>query len=103
MAKTCALANIPISLRNPLNTSSFGVGEQINHAIQYGCNNIILGLGDTGTHDMGLGLLQALQFEFYDHNHNLLLPAQGYVYAEHDDENVVPCDEGAASRHQASV
>lgn len=77
MAKTCALANIPISLRNPLNTSSFGVGEQINHAIQYGCNNIILGLGDTGTHDMGLGLLQALQFEFYDHNHNLLLPAQG--------------------------
>lgn len=77
MAKTCALADIPIKYRNPLMTSSFGVGEQIIHAVNNGCNNIIIGLGDTGTHDMGLGLLQALKFEFFDINNTLLPIAKG--------------------------
>lgn len=77
MAKTCALADIPLPLRNPLKTSSFGVGEQILHAAQNGYRNIIIGLGDTGTHDMGLGLLQALNFRFYDADQKLLPAARG--------------------------
>lgn len=77
MAKTCALADIPLPLRNPLNTSSFGVGEQILHAAQKGFRNIVIGLGDTGTHDMGLGLLQALNFKFYDIHQKILPAAKG--------------------------
>ena len=72
MAKTCALGNIPTNLRNPMNTSTFGMGEQILHAINHKIDNIIIGLGGAGTHDMGLGLLQALGFAFYDCNGQLL-------------------------------
>ncbi|MBR4106911.1 MAG: glycerate kinase [Alphaproteobacteria bacterium] len=72
MAKTCALSKIPNSLRNPMNTSTFGMGEQILNAIKHNCNNIVIGLGGAGTHDMGLGLLQALGFAFYDYDGQLL-------------------------------
>lgn len=77
MARTCALSNIQKNLRNPMNTSTFGMGEQILDAINQGCNNMVIGLGGAGTHDMGLGLLQALGFEFYDDKNNLLTNAQG--------------------------
>lgn len=77
MAKTSALADIPLDLRNPMNTSTFGMGEQILYAVSQGCQNIVIGLGGSGTHDMGLGLLQALGFQFFDSNNNLLPTAQG--------------------------
>lgn len=94
MAKTCALADIPPFLRNPLNTSTYGVGEQIFHAAKNGYHNIVIGLGDTGTHDMGIGLLQALKFRFYDTNQKLLPPAKGanqlVSIAKIDDSEVPP-------------
>ena len=77
MAKTSALADIPLDLRNPMNTSTFGMGEQILHAINQEYQNIVIGLGGSGAHDMGLGLLQALGFQFFDSNNNLLPAAQG--------------------------
>lgn len=77
MAQTCGLNKIPVSLRNPMNTSTLGTGEQILDAIKHDCNNVIIGLGGTGTHDMGLGLLQALGFTFYDSKNNLLSTAGG--------------------------
>ncbi len=77
MAKTCALGNIPAYLRNPMNTSTYGMGEQILHALNQGIDNIIIGLGGAGTHDMGLGLLQALGFAFYGYDGRLLEKGSG--------------------------
>lgn len=92
IAKTTALSKIPNSLRNPMNTSTFGMGEQILNAIKHNCNNIVIGLGGAGTHDMGLGLLQALGFTFYDNANHLLSPAKGAKQltqiAKIDDSNV---------------
>lgn len=53
-------------LRNPAVTSTYGVGELICHAIEHGCNRIILGLGGSCTNDAGLGIAAALGASFTD-------------------------------------
>ena len=65
-AAACGLQLVPQHLRNPLVTTSYGVGQMINDAIKRGCNEIYLGLGGTSTNDAGVGLLQALGVIFTD-------------------------------------
>ncbi|MBE7022779.1 MAG: glycerate kinase [Ruminococcaceae bacterium] len=52
--------------RNPLNTTTYGVGELILDAISRGCRKFIVGIGGSATNDGGVGMLQALGFEFLD-------------------------------------
>lgn len=54
--------------RNPLNTTTFGVGEIIKDAINKGCRHFIVGIGGSSTNDGGIGMLQALGYEFLDSN-----------------------------------
>ena len=72
MAQASGLPLVPTELRNPLNTTTYGVGEIIKEAIEKGCRNFIVGIGGSATNDGGVGMLQALGFEFYDENDNLL-------------------------------
>lgn len=50
--------------RNPLETSSYGVGELILDALDRGCREFIVGLGGSSTNDAGIGMLSALGFRF---------------------------------------
>ncbi len=52
--------------RNPLNTTTFGVGEMIVDAIKKGCRHFIMGIGGSATNDGGIGMLQALGFGLLD-------------------------------------
>ncbi len=54
--------------RNPLYTTTYGVGEMIKDAIQIGCRHFVIGLGGSATNDGGVGMLQALGFDFKDEN-----------------------------------
>lgn len=54
--------------RNPLNTTTYGVGELILDAIKRGSRKFIIGIGGSVTNDGGIGMLQALGFEFLDKN-----------------------------------
>ena len=54
--------------RNPLNTTTYGVGEIIKDAINKGCRHFIVGIGGSATNDGGVGMLQALGYEFLDSN-----------------------------------
>ena len=54
--------------RNPMITTTFGTGELILHALDFGCRNFIIGLGGTATNDGGIGLLRALGVRFLDDN-----------------------------------
>ena len=56
--------------RNPLNTTTYGVGELILDAITKGCRKFIVGIGGSVTNDGGIGMLQALGFAFLDKNGN---------------------------------
>lgn len=64
MASAAGLAQVPKDLRNPMRTTSFGVGEMILHALRDGCKNFIIGIGGSATNDCGLGMLTALGFNF---------------------------------------
>ncbi|MEX6587144.1 glycerate kinase family protein [Paraclostridium bifermentans] len=72
MAQASGLPLVPSELRNPLNTTTYGVGKIIKAAIEKGCRNFIVGIGGSATNDCGVGMLQALGFEFYDENDNLV-------------------------------
>ena len=50
--------------RNPLNTTTYGVGEMILDAIRKGCRKFIIGIGGSATNDGGIGMLAALGFAF---------------------------------------
>lgn len=52
--------------RNPLYTTTFGVGEVIRDAISKGCRHFIVGIGGSATNDGGIGMLQALGFGMLD-------------------------------------
>ena len=54
--------------RDPMVTTTYGVGEIIADAIKNGCRNFIIGIGGSATNDGGVGMLSALGFEFLDKN-----------------------------------
>ena len=53
---------------NPLDTTTYGVGEVIKDAIFKGCRRFIVGIGGSATNDGGVGMLQALGYGFLDDN-----------------------------------
>jgi glycerate kinase len=58
--------------RNPMITSSYGVGQLIKKALDLGYRKIIVGLGGSSTNDGGIGMLTALGVKFLDKNGQLL-------------------------------
>ena len=68
VAQSIGLAQLNLEDRNPLLTSSFGVGQHIQQALDAGVENITIALGGSATNDAGAGLLQALGAEYYDNN-----------------------------------
>jgi glycerate 2-kinase len=65
VAEACGLPLIPKEERNPLFTTTYGVGELILDAIEKGCRDFIIGLGGSATNDAGVGMLQALGYQFF--------------------------------------
>jgi len=55
---------------NPLLATSYGTGELILDALEYGCDEIWLGLGGSATCDGGTGMLQALGYRFMTDNNS---------------------------------
>lgn len=50
--------------RDPMKTTTYGVGEMIIDAIKCGCRKFVAGIGGSATNDGGTGMLAALGFEF---------------------------------------
>ena len=73
MAQAAGLCLLQPDKRNPLLTSTYGVGEMILDAIGRGCRKIFMGIGGSATNDCGMGMLRALGFRFLDKNGNELL------------------------------
>ncbi|MBR5233470.1 MAG: glycerate kinase [Clostridia bacterium] len=78
MASASGIELISENERNPLNATSFGVGELISDAINKGCRKFIIGIGGSATNDGGTGMLSALGYEFLDSNNKKIpLGAKG--------------------------
>lgn len=64
MAEAAGLPLVPAEKRNPMNTTTYGVGEMILHALDEGCRSFIIGIGGSATNDGGIGMLRALGCRF---------------------------------------
>ena len=60
VAQACGLNLVKEEERNPMRSTTYGVGELLSRAIKRGCRNFIIGLGGTGTSDAGIGMIRAL-------------------------------------------
>lgn len=67
IAAAAGLRHVPIAQRNPLDTTSYGVGELIGKALDLGVQRLLIGCGDSGVNDGGSGLAQALGIRMSDH------------------------------------
>lgn len=70
MSGAAGITLVPKADRNPLNTTTYGVGEVIKDAISKGCRHFIVGIGGSATNDGGIGMLQALGYGMLDKDGN---------------------------------
>ena len=92
MAAAAGITLVPTKQRNPLKTTTYGVGEMILDAIKKGCRNFIVGIGGSATNDGGAGMLQALGYGLLDHNGApIAFGAEGLAnLASITDDHVIP-------------
>ena len=69
-AGACGLYLVPDDKRNPLYTTTYGLGEVILDALVKGCRKFIIGIGGSSTNDGGIGMLEALGAHFLDKDGN---------------------------------
>ena len=65
MAATSGLTLVPENKRNPMLTTTYGVGDMIIDAAKRGCKEIVMGIGGSATCDGGSGMIQCLRDNGY--------------------------------------
>lgn len=72
MAAASGLQLLALHERDCTMTTSYGTGELIVHAMEFGAKEIILGIGGSATNDAGIGMACALGIKALDENGNIL-------------------------------
>lgn len=92
MAEASGLPLVPVELRNPMNTTTYGTGQLIKAAIEDGARKIYIGIGGSATNDGGIGAMTALGYKFIMKDN---MPAEGYgrdllEIEKIDDSDIIP-------------
>lgn len=74
MSQASGITLLSPEKRNPLKTSSYGVGQMILDAYHKGCRRFLIGIGGSATNDGGIGMLSALGFRFTKENGEEIRP-----------------------------
>ena len=79
VVEMAACAGLPLveTRKNPLLTTTYGVGELMLDAAKRGVEEIILGLGGSATNDFGCGAAAALGVKFYNAQGEEFVPVGG--------------------------
>lgn len=72
MAAAAGLTLLDDAERNPMKTTTYGVGMMIRSAIDLGYKKLLIGLGGSATTDAGLGALQALGLRCFNSQGRLI-------------------------------
>jgi glycerate kinase len=75
LADAAGLVLLTPEKRNPLLTTTLGVGQLMRHAIQNGAREVYLFLGGSATNDGGAGIAHALGFQFLDKQDGAVFPS----------------------------
>ncbi len=70
MASASGLELLSAEQMNPLKTTTYGTGQLIKAALEYGASKILLAVGGSATVDGGLGAAMALGWKFLDQQDN---------------------------------
>ena len=98
MANISGLPLIRKEQQNPMKTTTYGTGELIRDALEKGCTQFIIGIGGSATNDAGIGMLQALGFEFLDKKYQPL-GFGGEILGKIDSINIRKVDPKVKSAH----
>ena len=71
MSEVSGMRRLPENERDPVQATTFGVGEMILDATKRGAKEIIIGLGGSATNDGGFGMARSLGFRFFAQNQEL--------------------------------
>ncbi len=66
IASAAGLRHVPLEERDPLRTTTYGVGELIRAALEEDPDKLLIGCGDSGTNDAGAGRMQSLGVRLED-------------------------------------
>jgi len=72
MAAAGGLHLVPTGRRDPRRTTTYGVGELADHALEAGAKTLLITLGGSGTTDGAAGMLQAMGLACYDESDRLI-------------------------------
>lgn len=61
MAAASGLPLVPTDRRNPMLTTTYGVGDMVLDAVRRGCRKIVMGIGGSATCDGGKGMIECLE------------------------------------------
>jgi glycerate 2-kinase len=90
-AEVLGLRRIPREKRNPMHLSSGGLGQLIKKiSTEYSVNKFVIGIGGTGTNDLGLGMLSELGLKLFDKNSMITPPLPhnfSNIYSAHWENN----------------
>ncbi|TDS12620.1 glycerate kinase [Maribacter caenipelagi] len=76
LANASGLELLPYDNRNPMLTTTYGTGIEIKDAVEKGVKHIYIGLGASATNDGGIGIANALGYDFLNEN-GVMLPPVG--------------------------
>jgi glycerate kinase len=79
VVEMAACAGLPLieSRKDPLGSTTYGVGEMILDAARRGVRKIIVGLGGSATNDGGCGAASAAGIKFYNGQGEIFVPTGG--------------------------
>ncbi len=77
MARSSGIALLNPEERDPLITTTYGVGQLVSLALDAGYRNLIIGIGGSATNDGGAGMAQALGAKLMDDEGNELARGGG--------------------------
>lgn len=105
MAGAAGITMVDEEERNPLYTTTYGVGEVIRDAVRSGCRRFVVGIGGSATNDGGIGMLQALGYGILNkEGRQVPYGARGLAeIASVTDDNVLPELSGCTFRIACDV
>ncbi len=74
MASCCGIGFAKNHGLDIMSSTTYGVGEMILASVEEGVEEIVIGLGGSGTSDGGIGALSALGVKFYDQDMSFIEP-----------------------------
>jgi glycerate kinase len=77
MSEASGLWRLKLEERDPLRASTFGTGQLMRDAAARGARTILVGLGGSATTDGGIGMAEALGYEFLADNGEPLMTVPG--------------------------